>query len=86
MSGRPRAQGQQQQATNSGSQTQVLPPAETLSSPTTQPAPAILRLTGGRAPSTHRVQWAENVVDNEGLGRKSSKGLTAPSGTIYGMN
>ena len=22
-----------------------------------------------------RIQWAEDVVDNEGLGRKSSKGM-----------
>jgi len=25
-----------------------------------------------------RIQWAEDVVDNEGLGRKSSKGMVAP--------
>ena len=30
-----------------------------------------LRATGGQQT---RVQWADNVVDNEGLGKKSSKG------------
>lgn len=26
-----------------------------------------------------RIQWAEDVVDNEGLGRKKSKGIWLPS-------
>ncbi|KAK1997631.1 hypothetical protein LX36DRAFT_657360 [Colletotrichum falcatum] len=34
---------------------------------------AILRLRGAHAPSRPSVRWAEDVVDNEGLGRKSSK-------------
>ncbi|KAK2065991.1 protein phosphatase inhibitor [Colletotrichum caudatum] len=34
---------------------------------------AILRLRGAHAPSRQSVRWAEDVVDNEGLGRKSSK-------------
>ena len=29
------------------------------------------------AKSKRRIQWDESVVDNEGLGRKSSKGLLA---------
>ena len=42
---------------------------------------AVLRLRGAPEPRAGaRVQWAEDVVDNEGLGRKSSKGM---SSTIY---
>ena len=41
------------------------------------PASLILRL---RAPSatagSRRIRWAEDVIDNEGLGRKKSKGST----------
>ncbi|UNI20082.1 Type 1 phosphatases regulator ypi1 [Purpureocillium takamizusanense] len=36
-------------------------------------SPRILRLRGGHTSSARSVQWAEDVVDNEGLGRKSSK-------------
>ena len=36
---------------------------------------AVLRLRGEHEPGTTRtIHWAEDVVDNEGLGRKSSKG------------
>ncbi|KAG5933598.1 hypothetical protein E4U53_000942, partial [Claviceps sorghi] len=35
-------------------------------------APRVLRLRGEHA-AGRSVQWAEDVVDNEGLGRKSSK-------------
>lgn len=45
-------------------------------------APAILRLRGAHPPSDHRVQWAESVVDNEGLGRKRSKGKISPIAII----
>lgn len=38
-----------------------------------QPA-AILRLRGAQR-NDRTVQWAENVVDNEGLNRKKSKGM-----------
>lgn len=34
----------------------------------------ILRLRGGHTANGRSVQWADDVVDNEGLGRKSSKG------------
>lgn len=37
-------------------------------------SPRVLRLRGGHTSSGRSVQWAEDVVDNEGLGRKSSKG------------
>ncbi|OAA52427.1 Protein phosphatase inhibitor [Beauveria brongniartii RCEF 3172] len=37
------------------------------------PAPRILRLRGRHNANGRSVQWAEDVVDNEGLGRKSSK-------------
>ncbi|KAG5988557.1 hypothetical protein E4U52_006424, partial [Claviceps spartinae] len=33
----------------------------------------ILRLRGEHPPRGRSVQWSEEVVDNEGLGRKSSK-------------
>jgi protein phosphatase 1 regulatory subunit 11 len=55
----------------------------------TSPDPLVLRLRGAHTPSTHTqttasdenttqslsrgIRWAEDVVDNEGLGRKSSK-------------
>ena len=39
---------------------------------------AVLRLRGAPEPMARaRVQWAEDVVDNEGLGRKSSKGMSS---------
>ncbi|GAB0141455.1 hypothetical protein EsHS_00002048 [Epichloe bromicola] len=38
-----------------------------------QGAPRTLRLRGGHNATGRSVQWAEDVVDNEGLGRKSSK-------------
>lgn len=34
----------------------------------------ILRLRGAQRDRGPRVQWAESVVDNEGMGKKSSKG------------
>ena len=37
-------------------------------------AAGTLRLRATAAPSDTRVRWAEDVVDNEGLGRKRSKG------------
>ncbi|KAG6003028.1 hypothetical protein E4U54_000757, partial [Claviceps lovelessii] len=36
-------------------------------------APRVLRLRGQHVARGRSVQWAEDVVDNEGLGRKSSK-------------
>lgn len=68
---RDRPQGSQTQVqaeapTGSRTQTGTQAPAST--------APAILRLRGAHPASDHRVQWAESVVDNEGLGRKRSKG------------
>ncbi|KAK6083589.1 protein phosphatase inhibitor [Seiridium cupressi] len=53
-----------QTQTTTGTQSAEIPPAPT------QP---ILRLRGAHTSSGPRVQWAETVVDNEGLGRKSSK-------------
>ncbi|KAK3304506.1 phosphatase inhibitor-domain-containing protein [Chaetomium strumarium] len=38
----------------------------------TQPQ-AILRLRGARAPSSRKVKWREDVIDNEGLNKKKSK-------------
>ncbi|KAI8945124.1 phosphatase inhibitor-domain-containing protein [Xylaria longipes] len=81
MSANVRAQQQRQQAAGAGSQTQVQGRAEASSGSATQtestapeqPAPRILRLRGAHPPSANRVQWAEDVIDNEGLGRKKSK-------------
>lgn len=58
--------------------------AHTLSTPTTAttitqtstPTPVLRLRAIAPAPSTRpRIQWADDVVDNEGLGRKSSKGM-----------
>ncbi|ETI20237.1 hypothetical protein G647_08271 [Cladophialophora carrionii CBS 160.54] len=68
-----------------GSATQIITPEDTASSRSVSPDPLVLRLRGahdatGSSPHTHthnhtrrRIQWAADVVDNEGLGRKSSK-------------
>jgi len=62
-----------------GSATQTITPEDTASSRSVSPDPLVLRLRGAHdttstEPSTRRrIQWAEDVVDNEGLGRKSSK-------------
>lgn len=63
-----------------GSATQTITPEDTASSRSPSPDPLILRLRGDHdasgGPSTaprRRITWAEDVVDNEGLGRKSSK-------------
>ncbi|KAL7923006.1 phosphatase inhibitor domain-containing protein [Trichoderma austrokoningii] len=52
--------------------------APTASQTTTQTNPPqtvqrVLRLRGENTSNGRSVQWAEDVVDNEGLGRKSSK-------------
>lgn len=39
-----------------------------------QTPPAVLRLRGAYDGNDRSVQWAEDVVDNEGLNRKKSKG------------
>jgi protein phosphatase 1 regulatory subunit 11 len=62
------------------------PPPQT----TTAPRQAVLHLRGATreeeaeaaeasgGETRRRIQWAEDVVDNEGLGRKKSKGLFRP--------
>jgi protein phosphatase 1 regulatory subunit 11 len=56
----------------SGSTTQVRPqPVLRLSAPS-----GTLRLRAEPAEERH-IQWAEDVVDNEGMGKKSSKGMAA---------
>ncbi|CAM1503874.1 Fc.00g014650.m01.CDS01 [Cosmosporella sp. VM-42] len=63
------SQRQQQRAAPAPSQTTTEPaPPETRTEP-----PRILRLRGHHTSTGRSVQWAEDVVDNEGLGRKSSK-------------
>ncbi|KAF4450971.1 hypothetical protein F53441_5962 [Fusarium austroafricanum] len=66
------SQGQQQRSTPAPSQTQTETQAQTPE--TREQAPQILRLRGAHTSNGRSVQWAEDVVDNEGLGRKSSKG------------
>ncbi|VTT75579.1 unnamed protein product [Fusarium fujikuroi] len=65
------SQRQQQRSAPAPSQTQTETPAQTPE--TREQAPQILRLRGAHASNGRSVQWAEDVVDNEGLGRKSSK-------------
>ena len=51
--------------------------SQTITTPETSNLPqhqAPLRLRGVHPPR-RRIQWAEDVIDNEGLGRKSSKGV-----------
>ncbi|KAK5220087.1 Type 1 phosphatases regulator ypi1 [Exophiala xenobiotica] len=66
--------------TNVGSATQTITPPDSASSRSVSPEPLVLRLrgahdagTGGSTSLRRRITWAEDVVDNEGLGRKSSK-------------
>lgn len=65
----------QRQAVPSTSQTQ--PTTQTQTQPQTQTT-AILRLRGAHESTGRSVQWREDVVDNEGLGRKKSKGKPLP--------
>ncbi|KAI1433208.1 phosphatase inhibitor-domain-containing protein [Xylaria sp. CBS 124048] len=75
MSTNPQAQAMmmRQNAPTTGSLTQVQTSSDTTTQTGNTTSGPILRLRGAHAPSTRRVQWAENVVNNEGLGRKSSK-------------
>jgi protein phosphatase 1 regulatory subunit 11 len=56
-------------STSAPSQTSTTTPQTQTQNPT-----RILRLRGDGTSTGRSVQWAEDVVDNEGLGRKSSKG------------
>ena len=75
------AAGQRTGARGSQTQTQSSTPSTT----TTAPRQAVLRLRGaaregeeveaeGSVRTRRRIQWAEDVVDNEGMGKKKSKG------------
>ncbi|CAH0001492.1 unnamed protein product, partial [Clonostachys byssicola] len=55
-------------STSAPSQTSTATPQTQTQNPT-----RILRLRGDATSTGRSVQWAEDVVDNEGLGRKSSK-------------
>ncbi|KAH6610204.1 hypothetical protein Trco_000224 [Trichoderma cornu-damae] len=64
----------QQQERNAQTPTATQTTTHTTRLETVESAPRVLRLRGGGNTSNGRsVQWAEDVVDNEGLGRKSSK-------------
>jgi protein phosphatase 1 regulatory subunit 11 len=66
-----------------GGQTQMQNPAQAGPAVTTQvPGQAVLHLRGATREEEAQqegerrgITWAEDVVDNEGMGRKSSKGL-----------
>ena len=52
-------------------------PSTTATATQTQTSTPVLRLRATGSPdsaNSRRIQWAEDVVDNEGLGRKRSKG------------
>lgn len=62
------------------SATQTITPVRSTSSRSTSPERLVLRLRGAHEVSEtgtprlrRRITWAEDVIDNEGLGRKSSK-------------
>lgn len=69
----------QRASTPSQTQTQTTVPIRL------RPQQAVLRLQGastqeeveedGKGKRRARIQWAEDVIDNEGLGRKKSKGM-----------
>ena len=69
---------QSQPSGGGGTQTQPQPSAQSTRTQTqtqTQSrTQAILRLRGAHAPGRPSVRWRDDVVDNEGLGRKRSKG------------
>jgi protein phosphatase 1 regulatory subunit 11 len=57
---------------------------QTQAPPLVQVRQPVLRLRGAETGvrSKKRIQWAEDVIDNEGLGRKSSKGIDYPSSCL----
>ena len=72
-----------------GMQTQMQTPSAPSITTTTAPQQAVLHLrgatregeelddegSGANTRTRRRIQWAEDVIDNEGMGKKSSKGL-----------
>jgi protein phosphatase 1 regulatory subunit 11 len=62
------SQPQSQHHTTFASQTQ------TQTQTSTQPPTLVLRATETEPDEQRHIQWADDVVDNEGMGRKSSKG------------
>ncbi|KAG6008231.1 hypothetical protein E4U21_004830 [Claviceps maximensis] len=63
----------QQRGATAGPSSNTLTQTQTSHSRSQSAAPRVLRLRGQHAAKGRTVQWAEDVVDNEGLGRKSSK-------------
>lgn len=68
-------------ASNRGPQARPAPETQTQTATDPEQAAAppapILRLRGSHT-SRRRVQWTEDVVDNEKLNRKKSKGMNSP--------
>jgi hypothetical protein len=55
--------------------TQQPEPLLELNSPTPDQIVGQLRLVGQDGGPDHRIQWAEDAVDNEGMGKKKSKSM-----------
>ncbi len=73
---------QRQQPQNS--QTRTLETVtQTQTQTQTRPPTATLRLRGAHTANNRSVQWAEDVVDNEGMNRKKSKGTLGASPVLY---
>ncbi|KAI5466888.1 hypothetical protein BGZ63DRAFT_369820, partial [Mariannaea sp. PMI_226] len=66
---------QQQRSAAASSQTQTVSATQPPQAESSTRNPRVLRLRGAHQSNSRSVQWAEDVVDNEGLGRKSSKGM-----------
>ncbi|KFH64882.1 hypothetical protein MVEG_09610 [Podila verticillata NRRL 6337] len=66
-----RVAGSARQPATHGSRTMILDPTETYEEPAADPVVGVLELTGEA--TGRRVQWDEEVVDNEHMGKKKSK-------------
>ena len=79
-------QRQRQSATSSNAPSQTLTQTSTPPSPRTGVPAGTLRLRATGAPNEdRRIRWAEDVVDNEGLGRKKSKGKSIYLVVLHGI-
>lgn len=74
-----RVAGSARQPATHGSRTMILDPTETHEEPAANPVVGVLELTG--EPTGRRVQWDDEVVDNEHMGKKKSK--SKPFSLLY---
>jgi len=71
---------QSAQQSRAGSSVTTTETKSNVNSTTNSTGPILrLRAEQDEGREERRIQWADDVVDNEGLGRKSSKGLYAIS-------